>query len=134
MSAADQTMAIMEMAERDRFALAQASMIDLVKAEAPVKSGATRNAVVAERSTTQGTLWSVEIAARTPQAFYTEVGTGLFGPEAALIRPQVAKALHWIDGGKDVFAMSSKGSGKHKGWFSNATKRWPDLLAQSSLG
>lgn len=128
MSLEDQTLAIVEKKERERFHSAAATMVSYVKSVAPEATGELKANIGTQHEYTSGSSWSVDLVASTPQARYTEEGTGLFGPLGTLITPTVAKALHWIDGGKSVFAMSSKGSGKHKGWFSKAVKKWPDLL------
>lgn len=128
MSLESQTLALVEKAERQRFKDGTDAVLTALRAKAPVKTGETRASVGTGSISTSGSLWSVEVQATAPQAKFTDEGTGLFGPQAALIVPKVAKALHWIDGGKDVFAKSSKGSGAHKGWFSDTVKLWANFL------
>lgn len=130
----DQTLELVETRERARFKKAEQELLTTLRFRAPLLTGDTIARTDSQREDTQGfTDWSVEMVSATKQARYTDEGTGIFGPLQTPIVPKVAKWLHWIDEqtGQDVFAKSSKGSGKHKGWFSKTVLLWAELLGRS---
>ncbi len=53
---------------------------------------------------------SVLVGYTAKYAIYVHEGTGVFGPEHKPIVPVNAKALSWMSGGEQVFAMSVQGS------------------------
>lgn len=129
MGAFDDTIKLVMDAERRRFIKARQEMVHTLVSKAPVRTGETRQWTGAERFVESGTVWSFDAVSLTKQARLTDEGTGLFGPLGQYITPVAAKALHWIsDSGQSVFAKRSAGSGKHKGWFSDTVKDWPNVL------
>lgn len=71
-------------------------VVDVMKSEAPERTGALRESIAADRIKT--TLYFV--GPNVDYAKYVENGRGE-------VRPVKKKALHWFDGG-DVFAMRSR--------------------------
>lgn len=140
MGAFDDTIKLVMDAEHRRFIKARQELISTLAKKAPVRTGDTRDFTGAERFSESGTVWSFDAVSKTKQAKLTDEGTGLFGPRGALIVPTRGKvtnkhgnlvdaALRWIDNnGQTIFAKSSRGSGKHKGWFSDTVKDWPNVL------
>jgi hypothetical protein len=49
-------------------------------------------------------------------------GTGIYGPNHTMIIPKTKKALHWIQDGKDVFVVKSRGM-KPNPFISGAVER-----------
>lgn len=52
---------------------------------------------------------AVRFADPAEQTYYTDQGTGLYGPLAKVITPKVGKALSWLADGQRHFAKSVKG-------------------------
>lgn len=71
---------------------------------------------------------------RPPQSQYGRYlneGTGLFGPKAKRITPKrKGGVLSWVNAGDArVYATSTKGTGKHKGWWD----RWVQFRAPAAV-
>lgn len=132
MSLAEQTLKLVEDREKERFRRALRTMVSDLRDAAPVDTGETRRQTDSERVDLSGQVWSALVAAKTPQAKFTDEGTGIFGPTGRMITPKQAKVLRWIDKvDGPIFRPRSKGSGKHKGWFSKTILRWPRKLQEA---
>jgi len=129
----DQTLKLILAREEKRLQGARKAMVMELKSKAPVDTGETRRKTTSPRAATIGLIWYAVMEATTPQAVYTDTGTGLFGPRHAYIYPKVAKALRWIDkaSGAPVYARRVKGQGQHIGWFSETVKSWATLLEEN---
>lgn len=125
MSLFDDTVELVMKAERRRFRDGVNQMVAALRVVAPYDTGETERKIGAEREVTSGLIFSAEVVAKTPQADYTNDPRGNDGD---FIVPRIAKVLRWIDDGEVIYAKRVRVSFKHKGWFSDEVKDFPDIL------
>jgi hypothetical protein len=95
-----------------------------LQAVAPVDSGATREAITVTNVVYGPPIWSATILIDTPQADWTNDGTG----------PHVIEGnplLHFEWGGVSITVRSVQhpGSTKHAGWITNTVEtEWPQIV------
>ena len=108
----------------EAFLSATDEMAIFAKAETPVDTGATRDAVRVEPGSSSPPLLSAELIVDTPQARYTDEGTA-----EHVIEGNPLLVFEWH--GRTVFfrSVNHPGSTKHVGWFSERVLgRWGDTI------
>jgi hypothetical protein len=109
----------------DAFQAATEEMVVFARAETPVDTGDTREAAHIEPGASSAPLLSATLVVDTPQARYTDEGTG-----PHVIEGNPLLVFEW--GGRTVFfrSVNHPGSTKHVGWFSErVVGKWGDAIA-----
>jgi hypothetical protein len=103
----------------DELGIVRTHILDAVRRDAPVISGALRDSIDMDDWKREGTVYRARIYATAPQAAWTNDGTGIYGPTGARIRPRNGRVLgpfYWHRIGETV-AFASVAGQPAQHWF-----------------
>ena len=75
----------------------------------PVQTGRLRGSFVGARILSTPFTLQGRVGTKLNYAPFVHFGTGIFGPRGKRIVPRQAKAMRWQQGGRTIFAKSTKG-------------------------
>ena len=110
-----------------RFTASLIEIMQTFRTDSPYASGQLAEGVAVVEQDREDFTAVVSSTARSPRGadYGSILNTGTGGK---IIRPKVAKALHWQDTEGEHFAAFVKGTDMHKGWFSDIIAQWPAIV------